>query len=140
MYSGSSNTTDGKRNGLCRCIGLLLATIFLCEVGLFISAAAYCDAFVAFDKHATLAANASVEGLPPEGARLTGLVISDVHLLGRLRRSWPDRLWTDWQLRKSIFAIGKWFDPELLLVLGDHLDEGDVASDEVVSGCVQVVV
>ncbi|GLD97572.1 hypothetical protein PINS_up006262 [Pythium insidiosum] len=77
---------------------------------------------------------------------LRAVVISDVHLLGKRRRSWIERMWIDWQVRESIIAFA-WCAsrahivfshqiasavkaavdahvPDLVLFLGDQLDEG----------------
>lgn len=35
-----------------------------------------------------------------EYSDLRALVVSDVHLLGKRRRSWIERAWVDWQVRQ----------------------------------------
>jgi hypothetical protein len=63
---------------------------------------------------------------PPGGRReaVRVLLVSDVHVLGRRRRSWMDIFWTDWQLLKSFRAAIDWAQPDVALVLGDLMDEG----------------
>ena len=56
-------------------------------------------------------------------SRFRFLIIGDSHLLGN-RRSKIDRLWVDWQVRRSVeFAISK-HNPTDLIFLGDLFDEG----------------
>ncbi|EEY57777.1 metallophosphoesterase 1, putative [Phytophthora infestans T30-4] len=55
---------------------------------------------------------------------LTVLVVTDVHLLGKRRRSFVERLWVDWQVRAAARAAVDVHRPEVALVLGDQFDEG----------------
>ncbi len=56
------------------------------------------------------------------------VLLSDIHLLGVNRRKRVDIWWTDWQLFKSFRAIDFFTNHELVVVLGDSLDEGGLAS------------
>ncbi|KAF1775537.1 Metallo-dependent phosphatase-like [Phytophthora cactorum] len=55
---------------------------------------------------------------------LTVLVVADVHLLGKRRRSFVERLWVDWQVHTAARAAVDVHSPEVALVLGDQFDEG----------------
>ncbi|TMW63584.1 hypothetical protein Poli38472_002525 [Pythium oligandrum] len=62
---------------------------------------------------------------------LRALVVSDVHLLGKRRRTWIERIWIDWQITIALQAANHAHAPEIVLVLGDQLDEGGYpTSDE----------
>ena len=51
------------------------------------------------------------------------LVMADSHMLGA-RRSWLDRAWVDWQLRRSVEGAVWRHAPALAIHLGDLVDEG----------------
>ncbi|KAF1315024.1 Metallophosphoesterase 1, partial [Globisporangium splendens] len=55
---------------------------------------------------------------------LRALVVSDVHLLGKRRRSWVERAWIDWQSAVDVHQ------PDLVLVLGDQFDEGGLPTPQ----------
>lgn len=50
------------------------------------------------------------------GELLRALVVSDIHLLGKRRRSWIERLWIDWQVRMLLCVCV--CDPVLIAVHG----------------------
>ena len=56
------------------------------------------------------------------------LVFGDVHVLGNRRRTELDVAWTDWGLYKSFRMQLAWLNPQIILFLGDNLDEGNIAS------------
>ena len=56
------------------------------------------------------------------------LVISDAHLLGQRKRSLIDIVWTDFWLQKQFSFINSIFQPDLVLNIGDVLDEGKRAN------------
>ncbi len=58
-------------------------------------------------------------GAPPP---LHALVIADAHILGR-RRTLLDRTWTDWGLASGFVAAVAHFRPDVVLNLGDVVDE-----------------
>lgn len=63
------------------------------------------------------------EGTTSTSSGFRFLIFGDSHLLG-MRRSWWDRNWVDWQVRRSVeFAIWK-HNPTDLIFLGDLFDEG----------------
>lgn len=55
---------------------------------------------------------------------LTVLVVADVHLLGKRRRSVVERMWVDWQMRAAARAAVDVHAPDVALGLGDQFDEG----------------
>lgn len=59
---------------------------------------------------------------------LQALAISDAHLLGNRKRSKLDRLWTDWSLQMSFAMVTLRFQPDVVLNIGDVLDEGKRAT------------
>lgn len=59
---------------------------------------------------------------------LRALVLSDPHILGNKRGHFFDRLRREWQMHQSFVAADFLFEPDLVLVLGDILDEGLIAS------------
>ena len=60
---------------------------------------------------------------------IRALVISDMHLLGERKRSSLDIAFTDWSLKKSYATITARFRPDIVLNIGDILDEGKRASN-----------
>ncbi|TYZ60974.1 hypothetical protein PybrP1_005329 [[Pythium] brassicae (nom. inval.)] len=58
------------------------------------------------------------------------LVLSDIHILGKRRRSWLERAWIDWQVRMTALSAFQVHRPELVLVLGDQLDEGGLPTPQ----------
>ncbi|KAF4323424.1 hypothetical protein BBO99_00003153 [Phytophthora kernoviae] len=92
-------------------IGLLAAVVLLCQAGVFYLQAGRCER--QFQQNASVSAT-----------DLTVLVVTDVHLLGKRRRSWVERLWVDWQVHASARAAVDIHKPDIALVLGDQFDEG----------------
>ncbi|CAH0479649.1 unnamed protein product [Peronospora belbahrii] len=90
---------------------LLVATIvLLCQAGVFYLQAWRCQ--LQFQTNATNAED-----------MLTVLAVTDVHLLGKRRRSLIERLWVDLQVHASARAAVDVHNPDVALVLGDQLDE-----------------
>ncbi|KAG7389302.1 Metallophosphoesterase 1 [Phytophthora pseudosyringae] len=90
-------------------LALVAAAVLLCQAGVFYLQAWRCQ-----------------RQLPqsPADDALTVLVVTDVHLLGKRRRSFVERLWVDWQVRAAARAAVDVHAPEVALVLGDQFDEG----------------
>ncbi|KAF4030306.1 Calcineurin-like phosphoesterase [Phytophthora infestans] len=65
------------------------------------------------------------QGKKGHAAEPGGLVVTDVHLLGKRRRSWLERLWVDWQVHIAARAAVDVHKPDVALVLGDQFDEGN---------------
>ncbi|KAF0720624.1 Aste57867_181 [Aphanomyces stellatus] len=64
-------------------------------------------------------------------SRLTNvLILGDIHLLGQRKRSWIEQYWIDWQTWLSFTNILSANPPDLILSLGDQLDEGTSATDD----------
>ncbi|OWZ18832.1 Metallophosphoesterase 1 [Phytophthora megakarya] len=84
---------------------LLATAILLCQGGVFYLHALQCRQSQSADT-------------------LTVLVVTDVHLLGKRRRSFVERLWVDWQIRASARAAVDVHSPQVALILGDQFDEG----------------
>uniref|UniRef100_T1H5N8 Calcineurin-like phosphoesterase domain-containing protein n=1 Tax=Megaselia scalaris TaxID=36166 RepID=T1H5N8_MEGSC len=57
------------------------------------------------------------------------MIISDTHLLGPFRGHWFDKMRREWQMRRSFNAAKSLFDPDIVFVLGDLFDEGDLVED-----------
>ncbi|KAE9048290.1 hypothetical protein PR001_g509 [Phytophthora rubi] len=91
-------------------LALLAAAVLLCQAGFFYLQAWRCEL--------------QIQQKAGDADALTVLVVTDVHLLGRRRRSRVERLWVDWQVRASARAAVDVHKPEVALVLGDQFDEG----------------
>jgi hypothetical protein len=70
---------------------LVLAALALCQFGVFYLQAARCE----------LADRWHLAGGGSGGGGLRALVVTDVHLLGKRRRSAVERAWIDWQARRA---------------------------------------
>ncbi|KAG7398760.1 Metallophosphoesterase 1 [Phytophthora boehmeriae] len=92
-------------------LALLATVLLLCQAGVFYLQAWRCER--QFRQDTSVSAS-----------DLTVLVVTDVHLLGKRRRSWVERLWVDWQVHASARAAVDVHRPGVVLVLGDQLDEG----------------
>ncbi|KAG6586725.1 Metallophosphoesterase 1 [Phytophthora cinnamomi] len=88
-------------------LALVAAAVLLCQAGFFYLQAWRCE--LQFQRTA---------------GDITVLVVTDVHLLGKRRRSLVERLWVDWQVRASARAAVDVHGPQVALVLGDQFDEG----------------
>lgn len=91
-------------------LALVAAAVLLCQAGFFYLQAWRCEL--------------QVQRAADDADSLRVLVVTDVHLLGRRRRSGAERLWVDWQVRASARAAVDVHKPEVALVLGDQFDEG----------------
>ena len=60
---------------------------------------------------------------------LQSLVLSDPHILGNRKGHFFDKLRREWQMHRSFVTAGSLFQPDMVLMLGDILDEGLIASD-----------
>lgn len=59
------------------------------------------------------------------------ILLSDPHLLGPRHGHWFDKLRREWQMRRSFQTAMKYFDPEVVFILGDLFDEGMLCNDKV---------
>ncbi|KAG6962110.1 hypothetical protein JG688_00008780 [Phytophthora aleatoria] len=89
-------------------LALVAAAVLLCQAGVFYFQAWRCQLQLPDASDDTL----------------TVLVVTDVHLLGKRRRSFVERLWVDWQVHTAARAAVDVHSPEVALVLGDQFDEG----------------
>ncbi|RLN63281.1 hypothetical protein BBJ28_00006387 [Nothophytophthora sp. Chile5] len=92
-------------------LGVVAAAVLFCQVGVFYLQALRCQ----FHQQPV---EASAD------ADLRVLIVSDVHILGKRRRTWPERVWVDWQVHWSARAAVDVHKPDVALVLGDQFDEG----------------
>ncbi|XP_052759037.1 metallophosphoesterase 1 homolog [Galleria mellonella] len=58
------------------------------------------------------------------------LILTDTHLPGHRKSFWPDRWRRGWQMHQSFKTIIKLHKPDLIFILGDIFDEGELSSDE----------
>ncbi|XP_064539259.1 metallophosphoesterase 1 homolog [Drosophila montana] len=61
---------------------------------------------------------------------LRAMVIADPHLLGPHRGHWLDKLYREWHMTRSFQAASRLLQPDVVFVLGDLFDEGDMVSDK----------
>ena len=61
---------------------------------------------------------------------LKSMILADTHLLGNKRGHPFDKLRREWQMHRSFSTSVTIFDPSLIAILGDVLDEGLIASPE----------
>ncbi|RWS28536.1 metallophosphoesterase 1-like isoform X1 [Leptotrombidium deliense] len=112
--------TTAKRKAICWRLGtaviLIAALVFWCEVFVFYVTLWKNCKWPAFD-------NASIE-------HAKVMLISDTHLLGERKGHWFDKLRREWQMYISYRAAISMFRPEYVFMLGDILDEGQIASDQ----------
>lgn len=68
----------------------------------------------------------------PKGGRdcTKSMILSDTHLLGRRRGHPFDKLRREWQMHRSFVTAVQLFDPKLIAILGDILDEGQIATTQ----------
>ncbi|EDW75842.1 uncharacterized protein Dwil_GK15156 [Drosophila willistoni] len=61
---------------------------------------------------------------------LRALIIADTHLLGPHRGHWLDKLYREWHMTRAFQASTRLLQPDVVFVLGDLFDEGDMVSDK----------
>ncbi len=61
---------------------------------------------------------------------LKAMILSDIHLLGRLKGHWFDKIRREWQMFRSFQTSIHLFNPNVVIILGDIFDEGLWASDQ----------
>ncbi|XP_037927776.1 metallophosphoesterase 1 homolog [Teleopsis dalmanni] len=57
---------------------------------------------------------------------LHAMILADTHLLGPIRGHWLDKLYREWHMRRSFQSSISLFNPDIIFVLGDLFDEGDL--------------
>lgn len=66
-------------------------------------------------------------GWPDGDHRMTNmLVISDTHIMGRHKSFWVDKWRREWEMRQSYAISTKYLKPDVIINLGDLLDEGAI--------------
>ncbi|XP_041376990.1 metallophosphoesterase 1-like [Gigantopelta aegis] len=68
-------------------------------------------------------------GLGKEHKPLKVMVIADLHLLGWREGHWFDKVRREWQMERSFKTSVLLYNPDVVFVLGDLLDEGQWCSD-----------
>nr|XP_014095378.2 metallophosphoesterase 1 homolog [Bactrocera oleae] len=59
---------------------------------------------------------------------LRAMIIADTHLIGPIHGHWLDRIYREWHMHRSFQASMRLFEPEVVFVLGDLFDEGDIVT------------
>lgn len=59
------------------------------------------------------------------------MILADPHLLGEKKGAWIDRLRREWQMERSFQTAIGLLNPDVVFILGDVMDEGQDASEEV---------
>lgn len=77
-------------------LAALTAAVFFAQIGIFFLYAATSCQLPSRYADASIGSAASSIG---NSGTLRALVVSDIHLLGKRRRSWIERMWIDWQVR-----------------------------------------
>ena len=57
---------------------------------------------------------------------LRAMILSDTHLLGPINGHWLDKFYREWHMHRAFQAAMNIFQPEVVFVLGDLFDEGDL--------------
>ncbi|KAI8118027.1 putative metallophosphoesterase 1 [Lucilia cuprina] len=58
------------------------------------------------------------------------MLIADTHLLGPMKGHWLDKLYREWHMRRAFQAAMLLHKPDVVFVLGDLFDEGDMVDHE----------
>lgn len=61
---------------------------------------------------------------------LRAMIIADTHLLGPIKGHWLDKLYREWHMRRAFQAALLLHNPDVVFVLGDLFDEGDMVDHE----------
>lgn len=57
------------------------------------------------------------------------LVIADTHIMGKVKSVWIDKVRREWQMRQAFSIANTIYQPDVIVFLGDLLDEASFASD-----------
>lgn len=66
------------------------------------------------------------ENLPEREEPLHAMIFADPHLLGPIKGHWLDKLYREWHMRSAFQAAILLQKPDVVFVLGDLFDEGDM--------------
>lgn len=61
---------------------------------------------------------------------LQAMIIADTHLLGPIRGHWLDKLYREWHMRRAFQAAMLLHKPDVVFILGDLFDEGDMVDHD----------
>lgn len=61
---------------------------------------------------------------------LHAMIIADTHLLGPLKGHWLDKLYREWHMRRAFRAAMFLHKPDVIFILGDLFDEGDLVDND----------
>ncbi|XP_030380460.1 metallophosphoesterase 1 homolog [Scaptodrosophila lebanonensis] len=61
---------------------------------------------------------------------LRAMILADTHLLGPHRGHWLDKLYREWHMKGAFQAASALLKPDVVFVLGDLFDEGDMVSEK----------
>lgn len=62
--------------------------------------------------------------------KLKTFFIADPHLLGPFRGHWFDKLRREWQMQRAFQASNNLLNPDVVFILGDLFDEGEIVDDK----------
>lgn len=98
---------------------ILLLSIFLCEFGYYYLVFHYsCPTWLTIDREL------------PDANSTKILVLSDTHIMGAIKSVRIDKLLREWQMKQAYSIINSIYKPEVVIFLGDLLDEASFSSDE----------
>lgn len=98
---------------------ILLLSIFLCEFGYYYLVFHYsCPTWHTIDREL------------PDADSTKILVLSDTHIMGPVKSFKIDKLLREWQMKQAYSIINSIYKPEVVIFLGDLLDEASFSSDE----------
>lgn len=63
--------------------------------------------------------------------KLKTFFIADPHLLGPFRGHWFDKLRREWQMQRAFQASNNLLNPDVVFILGDLFDEGEIVDGKV---------
>lgn len=63
-------------------------------------------------------------------APVRAMLIADTHLLGPYRGHWFDKLRREWQMHRTFQTAMTIFHPDIVFILGDVFDEGDIVNQK----------
>ncbi|XP_019893765.1 metallophosphoesterase 1 homolog isoform X2 [Musca domestica] len=95
-----------------RCLFVILSSMFYCE---------FLGDYIKLN-------SCSWPALEPN--ELHAMIIADTHLLGPFRGHWLDKLYREWHMRRAFQAALFLHRPDIIFVLGDLFDEGDMVDHD----------
>lgn len=68
---------------------------------------------------------------------LHALIIADIHLLGPIKGHWLDKLYREWHMERAFQTALFLHKPDVVFILGDLFDEGDMVNRQQFQNYVQ---